>query len=363
LFSGAGGLSEGFIQAGFFVTLAIEKNYWAVETYRYNHCRNKKKYKTEVLEADITDDIDFAEIKGRIKDKFGKLIDVVIGGPPCQGFSRANMRTRNSLNPMNNLVLHFVRAVRELGPSVAVMENVADLERFDNCNFVDKINSEFTKFGYHIDYKVLTATDYGVPQYRRRFFLIARKEKQKIIWPKPRFSSNTFINVWDAISDLPKLKTGDRIDELPYRINKNLSAYQLMMRKHTNGRVQNNYVSENNDLVIRRYAHIPQGGNWKDIPNYLMLNYKDKNRCHNHIYRRLKQDEPSVVITHYRKSMLIHPMQDRGLSVREAARIQSFPDHFVFKGPLIYQQQQVANAVPPLLAKAVAHSVKRMLKI
>ena len=110
-------------------------------------------------------------------------------------------------------------------------------------------------------------------------------------------------------------------------------------------------------MILERYKYIPQGGNWENIPNRLMKNYADKSRCHTGIYRRLKEDEPSVVIGNYRKNMLIHPTEDRGLSVREAARLQSFPDWFKFKGTIGSQQQQVGNAVPPLLAKAVFTSL------
>ena len=121
-------------------------------------------------------------------------------------------------------------------------------------------------------------------------------------------------------------------------------------------------MSLNNELVIKRYKHIPQGGNWRDIPDELMINYTDKERCHSGIYKRLKADEPSVVISNYRKSMLIHPFQDRGLSVREAARIQSFPDDFYFEGPISHIQQQIGNAVPPLLAKAVIQQILKLTK-
>ena len=118
-----------------------------------------------------------------------------------------------------------------------------------------------------------------------------------------------------------------------------------------------NFVSRNNELVIERYKHIKQGQNWSAIPAELMENYADKGRCHSNIYRRLCSDKPSVVISNYRKSMIIHPTQDRGLSVREAARIQSFPDNYVFEGPLSHIQQQIGNAVPPLLAKAVIEKI------
>jgi len=361
LFSGAGGLSEGFTQAGFWVVFAIENDHHTAATYAYNHTRNKHKYRTEVLHKDISE-IDFKKLHERVKSITGNSVDVVIGGPPCQGFSRANMRTRNSSNPLNKLVSHFICAIRGLKPRVVVMENVADMEIFEKGLFVEKLKSEFEDNSYKADWKILTASDFGVPQRRRRFFFIAAQDGLPIFFPKPFITQDAYVNVWDAISDLPELTNGNKVDELSYRKDKNLTPYQTMMRKKTNGRVQNNYVSENSDLVVRRYAHIPQGGNWQNIPEHLMLNYKDKTRCHNYIYRRLKKDETSIVITHYRKSMLIHPRENRGLSVREAARIQSFPDHFIFKGPLISQQQQVANAVPPLLAKAVAASVKKMLK-
>jgi len=360
LFSGAGGLSEGFREAGFWVVFAIENEQHTAATYAYNHTRNKHKYRTEVLHKDISG-VDFKKLQKRVKSTTGSGIDVVIGGPPCQGFSRANMRTRNSLNPLNKLVSHFICAIKGLKPRVVVMENVADMKVFEKGLFVEKLKSEFEYNGYGADWKILMAADYGVPQRRRRFFFIATRDGLPILFPKPLIPQDAYVNVWDAISDLPELTTGNKVDELSYRKNKNLTPYQTIMRKKNDGRVQNNYVSENSDLVVRRYVHIPQGGNWRNIPDHLMLNYKDKTRCHNYIYRRLKEDEISIVITHYRKSMLIHPRENRGLSVREAARIQSFPDHFIFKGPLISQQQQVANAVPPLLAKAVAKSVKKML--
>ncbi|MDZ7646710.1 MAG: DNA cytosine methyltransferase [Cytophagales bacterium] len=114
-----------------------------------------------------------------------------------------------------------------------------------------------------------------------------------------------------------------------------------------------NYVSRNQDYVIERYSYILPGKNWEAIPNKLMKNYKEVSNCHSGIYRRLDPNKPSVVISNYRKNMLIHPNQNRGLSVREAARLQSFPDRFIFKGPLMEIQQQIGNAVPPLLAKVI----------
>lgn len=165
------------------------------------------------------------------------------------------------------------------------------------------------------------------------------------------------ISVEEAIGDLPILGNGDSYNILPYRVSlEEASGYAQQMRKCSENATQN-FVSKNNDLVIERYKHIKQGQNWRAIPDSLMENYTDKKRTHSGIYRRLLADKPSVVISNYRKSMLIHPFQDRGLSVREAARIQSFPDDFIFEGPISHIQQQIGNAVPPLLAKAVVKKI------
>ena len=360
LFAGAGGLSEGFTQAGFFVALSVEKDSEAAATQIFNHSRGRKRYRAQVVNTDVRE-VDFAEIREKVESVAGRPIDVVVGGPPCQGFSRANMRTRNSSNPANALGAAFIRAVSELNPRIAIMENVADIQRFEEGKFIDGIVRSFRSIGYEVACEVLNAADFGVPQIRRRMFFVAARSGLKPVFPEPKSEARNYVSVWDAISDLPELKVGNLVDELPYIKQGGLSPYQTAMRGKTNGTVRNNLVSRNSDLVLRRYAHIPQGGNWRDIPDDLMANYKDKSRCHQWIYRRLPEGQPCVVITHYRKSMLIHPRQNRGLSVREAARIQSFPDHFIFQGTIQSQQQQVANAVPPLLARAVATCVRHRL--
>lgn len=357
LFSGAGGLSEGFIQAGFHIVASVEADPIAAKTQSINHAYYKQ-YRTEI----VTEDLQYTSaVAQKLKRKGIYDVDVIIGGPPCKGFSRANMMTRNASNTSNDLVRKFVKLVATIKPLVAVMENVADIEKFDNGKFADKIMNSFNAIGYKVEREVLNAVEFGVPQRRRRVFFIATRNGIPIIFPDPNISKESYVTVWEAISDLPNLKNGNRIDELPYKTTRNLSKYQKYMRSKKNDKVANNLVSHNGDLVLQRYRHIPQGGNWEYIPDKLMKNYYDKSRCHHWIYLRLKEDEPSVAITHYRKSMLIHPREDRGLSVREAARIQSFPDHFVFYGSISFQQQQVANAVPPRLAKAVAKSVRNIL--
>lgn len=161
-------------------------------------------------------------------------------------------------------------------------------------------------------------------------------------------------------SDLPRLTSGAAIDELPYGSDEPLSDYQAAMRCQANCIVSGNLVTQNSPLIIQRYRHIKPGQNWEAIPAKLMKNYADCSRCHTGIYYRLKWKRPSKVIGNFRKNMLIHPSQHRGLSVREAARLQSFPDDYVFIGSIGFQQQQVADAVPPLLAQAVADCVMRI---
>ena len=360
LFSGAGGLSAGFIMAGFHVAASVEKDKFAAETQRYNHARWKQ-YRIKVLEDDLRNT---PGVIARLQDEGIEDVDVVVGGPPCQGFSRSNMRTRNRANPDNDLFRQFVNVVETYRPKVIVLENVANLAIFENGEVVDEIISAFRSIGYAVDMALLNAVNFGVPQNRKRVFFIGTRYKIPIQFPNSEVTDPAgFVSVWDAISDLPPLENGNTIDEMPYRSNVNLTDYQKRMRRRQSSRVRNNLVTRNSDLVIKRYSFIPQGGNWRNIPDELMENYANKERCHQWIYRRLPDNEPAVAITNFRKNMLIHPREDRGLSVREAARLQSFPDDFIFFGGIGHQQQQVANAVPPLLARAVAKSVRRILEV
>jgi DNA (cytosine-5)-methyltransferase 1 len=173
--------------------------------------------------------------------------------------------------------------------------------------------------------------------------------KSGIYFEFPR-SKKKKITVAEAISDLPDLENGQQLEKGDYKNSG--STYAKKMRKGCKKPSQN-YVSRNADYVIERYSYIGQGQNWRAIPEHLMLNYKNRKNCHSGIYKRLDPNKPSVVISNYRKNMLIHPFQDRGLSVREAARLQSFPDKSVFKGSIMKIQQQIGNAVPPLMAEPI----------
>ncbi|GAB6013396.1 DNA cytosine methyltransferase [Viscerimonas tarda] len=337
IFSGAGGMSLGASLAGVDVKVAIDIDKWASDTYRLNH-KN-----TYMINADIRKIIELP-IKKDNKQT------VLFGGPPCQGFSFSNQRTRNKENGKNWLFLEFIRITKLFNPDWIVLENVSGIQKTEKGFFLEQICDQFKNIGYTINHQLLNAVNFGVPQKRERFFLVG--SKNGVSYEFPIGSNENIVSVYDAISDLPSLENGASDFCLDYKEFDNLSEYATN-RRGTSLYSYNNSVSKNTQSVLDRYQYIPQGGNWSNIPEELMTNYKDCSRCHGGIYHRLMGNKPSVVIGNYRKNMLIHPNENRGLSVREAARLQSFPDSYIFSGHLTEQQQQVGNAVPPLLAKAV----------
>ena len=340
IFSGAGGMSIGASMTGIEVAVAVEYDKHAAATFKANHPNS------EVITKDIRD-VTF--------DKKYKNPFLLFGGPPCQGFSTSNTKTRNSENTNNSLFHEYIRQVKELTPQWFVFENVEGIKSFEKGTVINKLEEEFEKLGYKTKWSVLTASDYGVPQNRNRFFMIGNRMDIDFIFPEKH---EKIVTVNDAIEDLPKLKNGDSYDSLDYKkIEPN--SYAKLMRGNSE-RVSQNYVSRNQEYVLERYKHIKPGQNWQAIPKELMKNYKDTKNCHSGIYKRLDPNIPSVVIANYRKNMLIHPYENRGLSVREAARIQSFPDNFEFKGNISFQQQQIGNAVPPLLAKAIFEQIIKL---
>jgi DNA (cytosine-5)-methyltransferase 1 len=340
IFSGVGGMSLGAAMSGIDVKIAVDNDKHTAETFLANH-------KGVIM---INDDIQNFQ---KIPLKKSKDTTILFGGPPCQGFSYSNQRTRNKNNAKNWLFKEFVRVTNLWQPDWFVLENVSGIMHTAKGFFLEQILEEFHKIGYTLNYQLCNATDFGIPQKRARFFLVG--SKHGITFNFPEIVEQQIITVKDAIHDLPFLTNGANFDKLEYKTEA-ISAYAKMLRGNNRYSLCNN-VTKNSDLVLERYKHIPQGGNWENIPNHLMSNYKDHSRCHDGIYFRLQENEPSVVIGNYRKNMLIHPTEDRGLSVREAARLQSFPDWFVFKGSVGFQQQQVGNAVPPLLAKAIFNKI------
>ena len=342
MFAGAGGMSLGAVQTGIDVRLAIEADPHAAATYAHNHPSTKL----------IVDDI--RNVK-TIEVECNGDARVLFGGPPRQGFSTSNQKTRNANNPDNWLFREYIRIAESWQPEWLVFENVRGIAETLEGMFLDLVIGELERIRYTVSWWVLKATDYGVPQNRSRFFAVGSREGIRV--DKPKATRGEPVTVREAIRDLPALVNGASTSVLAYR-SVRPSNYAKQMR----GDVKvctSHLVTRNAPSILERYKHVPQGGNWENIPARLMRNYADRTRCHTGIYHRLREDTPSVVIGNFRKNMLIHPTQNRGLSVREAARLQSFPDWYEFKGSIGFQQQQVGNAVPPLLAEAVFRSIPR----
>ena len=343
LFCGAGGMSLGAQSCGIRVTHAVEMSTVAAQTFAWNH------RETRLLHADIR-----TVRSNQFSDLCRSDSLVVFGGPPCQGFSTSNQQNRSATNESNWLFQEYLRLVGELRPEWIVFENVKGLIETERGLFLDMVLAGFRKLGYLTSHFVLNSADFGVPQRRNRLFIVGSLGGVSVAPPKPKLTPH--VSVREAIADLAVLGNGDAPDYAHYSTGA-VGVYSRSMRKRLKG-CWNNIVTANSPSVVERYRHIPQGGNWADIPEHLMANYADASRCHTGIYRRLRENEPSVVIGNFRKNMLIHPWEHRGLSVREAARLQSFPDSFRLAGSIGFQQQQIGNAVPPLLARAVFAAIK-----
>jgi DNA (cytosine-5)-methyltransferase 1 len=350
LFAGAGGLSYGLSEAGFDVRVGVEIDREAALTLGKNH-QGLNVIETDMRMLKASTIFEHANLNG-------EQIALVAGGPPCRGFSVSNRKSRHLENPLNSLYHEFFRIVKELSPKMFLFENVEGVCTLAKGSVLKDILDISQKLGYFTNYYFVNSEKFGVPQKRKRVLFIGSQKKPfsliSIQMPP--------VSVREAIDDLPVIENGNTIDNMPYSKNSQLSNYQKIMRCKSKKEVANNKVSRNGELALTRYKLIPQGGNWKNLPPDLMSNYKNLENCHRWIYYRLKWNEPSIVISNFRKNMLIHPQQDRGLSVREAARLQSFPDHYVFHGQLGSQQQQIANAVPPILAKWVGSELVKGLE-
>lgn len=524
LFCGAGGLSLGFAQSDYYqIVAAAENNANAKETY--------KKYFSQVK---LLDDVKAIDYKA-LKKEFGH-IDVVIGGPPCQGFSNANRQKANAISTNNSLVKEYVRAVRELKPDAFVMENVSmlqsDVHRFyfskdnkkdirafkielkedviellpkkyrlrpaarllrtlDNyqdylwdpkyykainvlyrqrnseqkfikaiekykktinffvkeilkrnfeeddiflaedemakaiiqytekksdfknavetierslmfqrmyMHYAELINNNIIvkgfnkqksieakvlsfsvldyiekilvaeKYSYNIEKGILNAVDFGVPQKRERFIMIGIKNKKdqdnySAKLPKGTFTAESYRTVRDAISDLEMIEPSQSVESAPQELEDiDAKDDSLCALLRDSNKLYNHVNTATKEAALERFRVLKPGQNFHDLADEFKSTYADEKRTQNTIYLRLKYDEPSGTVVNVRKSMWIHPICDRALSIREAARLQTFPDSFIFKGTKDSQYQQVGNAVPPMLAKAIAEEVASLLQ-
>jgi len=373
LFSGPGGLSRGFEDARnhnfrFKTIVANDINEHAGLTYQENH------KSTEFVLGSIAEEDTKKKIISEVKKKIGKTtVDLVIGGPPCKGFSLANKMTRDMNNPMNHLMFHFFEMVKRLNPAAFVMENVPGIVAMDNGDVVKALIEKFKSLGYkNADYMFLNAADFGAPQIRKRAFIVGSKSDIPIKEPVKTHGSKEDLKknpsllphvvLIDAIDDLPTIRKGKITSNADDYISKP-NEFQAEMRKKSD-KVKDHVITKNTPLVIERIKTVPPGGNWENIPRKLMQvdgKYKGIEKAHSMIYKRLLKKEPAITITNFRKGMMIHPTQHRLFSVREAARIQTFPDDYIFKGGLSAKQQQVADAVPVMLAKKVSESLLQHL--
>jgi DNA (cytosine-5)-methyltransferase 1 len=336
LFCGCGGLSYGFIEAGYDVLLGIDHWKDAIVTFENTH-KNAKG-----LVADL-----FTETPKNISKKTEiKDVDIIIGGPPCQGFSIAGKRIID--DERNQLYKSFVSFVEHYQPKVFLMENVPNIVSMGKGIVKDSIIEDFEKLGYTVVYKVLLASDYGVPQNRRRAFFVGTKNNKEFVFPEP--TTENPISAKDAISDLPEkyLADGTKYKTAPK------SDYQKLIRRKSIG-VYNHEITNHSEQTTSIISLVPDGGNYKDLPEELR-----KTRNVNIAWTRLNSKKPSFTIdTGHRHHF--HYKYNRVPTVRESARIQSFPDTFIFLGSKTSQYKQVGNAVPPILAKVLATEIKKYL--
>lgn len=398
LFAGAGGMGLGFLLADggarYRLAYSGEVHPIYVNTLKSNHAELRRILPDgEMFVPAVTRPVDLRSA-GTLKQMQEEVaavggVDVLIGGPPCQGFSMSNRNSGWSRNPNNALVNVFVHYVEAVRPAVFLMENVQGILWASNndsnrrVGVVEHLARRFARAGYSVFPKLLDSVWYGVPQFRSRFFLLGmrgdlgyHREDFGDWGPFPHPShgpgrSSSYVSVADAIMDLPKIGNGRSEDEMPYdaahRKGVDHNAFLSQMRQGaTRGLITDHVTSRHSDYVLDRYRRIPPGGNWSSIRESF-TNYSDVDRTHSNIYRRLALRIPSVTIGHYRKAMLIHPTQTRGLSLREASRLQSFPDWFRFSGSpgarmggLVHKQQQLANAVCPLVSKAIAEFILQL---
>lgn len=335
LFSGAGGLSYGFQSAGFNVLLGIDNDEKALETFKFNHKRAKT----------LLGDISKITYKDDIKPILGEeKIDFIIGGPPCQGMSLAGNRRLD--DPRNKLYLSYLRILKEVNPRGFVIENVPGLVRLFDGKIKDSILERLGNMGYNVRYQILKASNYGVPQNRQRVFFVGLK-KGFFEFPE---KSEQIITTKMALDDLPDLVNNYGDIEQEYK-DVSHNPYQQLMRKRSKV-VYNHVAAHHTEKTKKIISMVPDGGNYKDLPE----EYR-KSRNFHVAWTRFNSMTPAPTIdTGHRHHF--HYKFNRVPTVRECARLQSFPDDFIFLGNKTEQFRQVGNAVPPLLAQAIATSLK-----
>lgn len=385
-FAGAGGFSLGFELAGAKVIGAIEIDSWACETFRFNHPN------ATVLQRDITMLTD-----EQIINAFGKINpDIILGGPPCQGFSRCTKNSGDYKDPRNSLFEEFIRIGRLLKPKVMIMENVPNLikARTENKELViDIIISELRDLGFEVEYRILEATDYGVPQIRKRLVVVATRTKLANPFPQKTHTASSEADLldtnlvkcptlWDAISDLPEIEAREGSEEAEY-FKPPQNEYQHFLRNGSS-KLFNHKAMNHSKRLVERFSSMEWGDSTSDVPDHLRPLKRNSTEFSEKAYdqnnRRMHPDRQCHTVPASFYANFVHPYKNRNFTAREGARIQSFPDWYVFKGkPTVVshkllhregrleekhlcQYNQVGNAVPPLMAKALAENILKQLR-
>lgn len=340
LFSGCGGLSFGFINAGYEVLLGADNDPAALKTFQANHNNSK------ILETDLSRSSAIRKIKALVGRE---SVDVIAAGPPCQGFSLTGPRRVNDRR--NRLFLAVVRAVREFRPRALLIENVPGLASLYGGRIKDEIIRTFEELDYNMAApKILCAADFGVPQLRRRVFFVGlRRELGEYSFPEPTCASDRYITCFEAIGDLPSREHDlgsetDRYTAAPQ------TPYQKRMRRGC-ARLCNHTATNHTEMVRGVIALVPEGGDYRNLPPGI-----GESRRFNEAWTRYHSEKPAWTIdTGHRNHF--HYKYNRVPTVRENARLQSFPDSFVFYGSRTQQYRQVGDAVPPLMAYHIARKL------
>lgn len=341
LFSGVGGMSLGFEKENFEVVLANECDETIAESYKKNHPGTKM----------IVGDISKLNLNEEFS-KFANKISVIIGGPPCQGYSQKGSR-KTIKDERNFLFRYFVEIVRIVKPKYFVMENVPNLLTAEKGYFKKELISLFSELGYSLSMEIVDASSLGIPQKRKRAIIIGKKGENVVKMEFPKFD---YVSVWDAISDLAFLESGEGEEKQEYK-NKYESQYQKEMRKNSKILV-NHKATKHSNVALERLKLIPENSGKECLPKEHLTK-----SIYSGTWERMKKDECSVTITTRfdtpSSGRFTHPFLNRAITVREAARLQSFPDNFIFYGTKTSQMKQVGNAVPPKLAQQIAKLIKK----